>query len=194
MAGKLFIVAKGNVTTFESLRRSVGHERDVTIIYDRRSDTWTDPSLARFWAHLRRKQGAPGAPAREERTSERRRRDEVAEEIRRQGWAVVRRDGEPAQANPPPPRVPGRSTAPPARPPARPPQRSVEPKRRGPTQPEVPPGSRRPTPRPDEAMPPIPGDVDLPIARDIIQRVMVGVFGVMLLLLAVACVVILLVL
>src|SRR5262245_23063368 len=201
MAGKLFIVAKGNVATFESLRRSVGHERGITIIYDRRSDAWDDPSPARFWAHLRRKPGAAGARAREEGTSDRRRRDEVAEEIRRQGWAVVRRDREPDRSDlpsPPRPRVP--RVAPPAPPPVpiRPPPRPIEPPIQDETEfdldrdaPAVP---RRRAEPPDPAVAPGTGAVDLPIARDIVNRVMLGVFAVVLLLLAAACVAVLLLL
>lgn len=187
MPGKLFIVARGDVATFESLRRSVGHEHDVTIIYDRRSDVWTDPSLARFWAHLRRRRNSRPAMPREQRTAERRRRDEVAEEIRRQGWAVVRRD-----QDPPSPRIlPGAASESPV-PPGRLPQAPPPPRRRDAIQPEGPRAPRRPEPRSEPVIPPATGDVDLPIARDIINRVMVGIVGVMLVLLAIACVVVLL--
>src|SRR5262245_2845033 len=88
MGAKLFIVAKGNVATFESLRRSVGNEPDVAIIYDRRSPSLPGPVSAErsFWGPLRKKEGSmPPGPI-----PDRRRQIHVLEDIQRKGWAVVR--------------------------------------------------------------------------------------------------------
>src|SRR5215471_1364164 len=123
MGAKLFIVAKGNVATFESLRRSVGNEPDVAIIYDRRAPSLLGPVSAEhsFWGHVRKKQDTPLAwPG---PTPDRRWQVHVTEDIRRKGWAVVRsedtRDGgdraRPAPVQGPPPQAPPPPPPPPSR-------------------------------------------------------------------------------
>src|SRR5262245_38752311 len=104
MAGKLFIVAKGDVATYESLRRSVGGEPDVAIIYDRRAEPVARRAPGKLIRHLRGPADA-GAPAPAGSVRERR-LNTVAEEIKRRGWAVVRRgsgDHEPDRGRPTPP-------------------------------------------------------------------------------------------
>jgi len=87
MARKIFIVAKGNDTIYTSLMRSVGHEPGVEIVYDRRA-TPRRSALRRLVAGAsRRRGGSRGAG-----DDERRVRTSVDEEIRRRGWAVVRRE------------------------------------------------------------------------------------------------------
>jgi len=260
MGAKLFIVAKGNVATFESLRRSVGNEPDVAIIYDRRAPSLPGPVSAErsFWGPLRQKQGSmPPGPI-----PDRRRQIHVIGDIQRKGWAVVRsedthddRDRAPSvpvqvpppqapPSSPPPPsgepRLPrGASetpkptrgeaeakvpTAPGVRPVAPPPPlprraREPDPIKSAPLSKELPSKEivgkeitaarqraevrRQPQPRndgkgarpanrlpadPPESAAPI---IDLPVARDTIKRVMLGVLGVVLLLLVIASVIIL---
>src|SRR5262245_46420609 len=93
MAGKLFIVAKGNVAVYESLRRSVGAEPGVAIIYDRRVTPASRRRAPRFLGPFH----GPGAPRRLEPSPERppvdrRQQNAVESQIRQRGWAVVRRD------------------------------------------------------------------------------------------------------
>src|SRR5215467_12824093 len=126
MGAKLFIVAKGNLATFESLRRSVGHEPDVAIIYDRRAPSLPGPVSAErsFWGPLRKKEGSmPPGPI-----PDRRRQIHVIEDIQRKGWAVVRsedahndRDRVPSAPVPvPPPPAPPSPSPPPSSEPALP--------------------------------------------------------------------------
>ena len=69
---KLFIVASGNTAAYESLRKTVGSEPDVAIIYDRRSHSAREPM------------------------HERRRETALDQEIQANGWAVARNpDAEP---------------------------------------------------------------------------------------------------
>ena len=65
MIRKLFIVASGNTSAYRSLQNSVGLESDVAIIYDRRSYVETQPA------------------------AERRRENDVDQQIATAGWAVV---------------------------------------------------------------------------------------------------------
>jgi len=67
MVQKLFIVATGNDGAYGSLRRGLAGEPNVTVMYDRRR------GVARIVSG-----------------NERRRRTEVAEQLRTRGWAVVR--------------------------------------------------------------------------------------------------------
>jgi len=86
MTRKLFIVARGNVVTYESLRRSVGHEPGVEIVYDRRPllhQSAMGQVLATIKHLLSGRRRRPAAD---------RRRRMVDEEIRRNGWAVARHD------------------------------------------------------------------------------------------------------
>jgi hypothetical protein len=66
MIRKVFIVAKHNTATYQSLQNSLGTEPDVAIIYDRRS------------------------PSGRERKHERRQQPQIDEQIGANGWAVVR--------------------------------------------------------------------------------------------------------
>ena len=92
MARKLFIVARGNVATYESLQRTVGREPDVEVLYDRRPAP-PRTRLGRLRAGLGRLLSRRRGTAEERRT-----RQMIDEEIRRTGWAVVRREpaGDPA--------------------------------------------------------------------------------------------------
>jgi hypothetical protein len=67
MIQKLFIVAAGNEADYRSLQRGLAGESNVTVLYDRRCEA---PSVAR--------------------RQERRRRTNVAVELKTRGWAVVR--------------------------------------------------------------------------------------------------------
>jgi hypothetical protein len=88
MPRKLFIVAKGNETVYRQLRRSVGREPGVIIIYDRRR---TPKALGRLRRALSRVRVLlVGTPRQRKRAALRRRqREDIAEQIERQGWAVV---------------------------------------------------------------------------------------------------------
>jgi len=86
MTRKLFIVARGNVVTYESLRRSVGHEPGVEIVYDRRPPLHQS-AMGQVLATVKHL-----LSGRRRRPAADRRRRMVDEEIRRNGWAVVRHD------------------------------------------------------------------------------------------------------
>ena len=68
MVEKLFIVAAGNETVYQSLQRGLAGEDNVAIMYDRRRAR----SVARH--------------------PERRRRTDVAVQLETRGWAVVHLD------------------------------------------------------------------------------------------------------
>jgi len=88
MPRKLFIVAKGNETVYGQLERSVGREPGVVIIYDRRRPARTLGRLRRLLSRAR----VLLVGTRRERTRaalRRRQRADIAEQIKRQGWAVV---------------------------------------------------------------------------------------------------------
>jgi len=96
MARKLFIVARGNVQTYESLHRSIRHEPGVEIIYDRRAET------ARPRRGIVRRFGMSwwaGVPP-PERAERERRREHIDEELRTRGWAVVRDQSRPGDVRP----------------------------------------------------------------------------------------------
>jgi hypothetical protein len=96
MARKLFIVARGNVQTYESLHRSIRHEPGVEIIYDRRAET------ARPRRGIVRRFGMSwwaGVPP-PERAERERRREHIDEELRTRGWAVVRDQSSPGDVRP----------------------------------------------------------------------------------------------
>lgn len=65
MARKLFVVARGNTTDYESLRRALAGERDVRVIFDRRHGSAPRPG------------------------SEMRRNRRAQAELEAQGWCVV---------------------------------------------------------------------------------------------------------
>jgi hypothetical protein len=67
MIQKLFIVAAGNEAAYRSLQRGLAGEANVTVLYDRRREARSVP-----------------------RRQERRRRTNVAVELKTRGWAVVR--------------------------------------------------------------------------------------------------------
>jgi hypothetical protein len=86
MARKLFIVAKGNWATYSSLTKSIGHEPNVEIIYDRRATPRRPGVLGRLVPCCRRVRSRKRRPWHEERRD----RTSVDVEIQRTGWAVVR--------------------------------------------------------------------------------------------------------
>jgi hypothetical protein len=81
MVRKLFIVAKGNDVTYASLIKAIGHEPNVEIFYDRRAR----PRRLRRWNRGRKRLVRKSRP-------ERRASASIDDEIRRTGWAVVRRE------------------------------------------------------------------------------------------------------
>jgi hypothetical protein len=86
MPRKLVIVARDNVSLFESLKRTLGNEPDVEIVFDRRRESAkSGGGLKKIFS--REPQPPPTA-------EDRRRRAEIDEQIRKQGWAIVREEGE----------------------------------------------------------------------------------------------------
>jgi len=88
MTRKLFIVAKDNAMLYGQLRRTVGREPDVQIIYDRRPGPRKPQRLARVISPLK-------ALVRRQRNQnlldhlDRRQRTEIQEEITLKGFAVI---------------------------------------------------------------------------------------------------------
>jgi hypothetical protein len=82
---KLVIVARDNISLFESLKRTLGKEADVEIVFDRRRESGKSGGLKKIFS--RESQARPSG-------EERRRRTEIDEQIRTQGWAVVRDEGD----------------------------------------------------------------------------------------------------
>ena len=87
MARRIFIVAKGNVAVYNSLTQALRREQDVEIIYDRRGGKRSDFGGA-FKRVFSRGQAAPTPQ------QERRARAKIDDQIRTQGWAVVRIEGQ----------------------------------------------------------------------------------------------------
>ena len=92
MSRKLFIVARGNEAAYGQLQRTVGREPGVQIIFDRRR-----PKPKRAGKLRRVASGVTGmlGGSRTEASREasgRRHRLDVAEDLKTQGWAVVRLD------------------------------------------------------------------------------------------------------
>ena len=88
---KPFIVARGHTTVYQHLRRSVGHEVGVKIIYDRRP---APPKAGRLRRLATRVRGALG-PSRPQQVLEalgRRQRTRIDQDLKTKGWAVVRLD------------------------------------------------------------------------------------------------------
>jgi hypothetical protein len=88
---KLFIVARGNTAVYQHLRRSVGHEVGVKIIYDRRPVPQKRGRLRRLASRV---SGALGS-SRHQQVLEalgRRQRTRIDQELKTKGWAVVRLD------------------------------------------------------------------------------------------------------
>ena len=83
---KLVIVARDNITLFESLKKTLGKEPDVEIVFDRRRESGKGGGLKKIFSR------EPAAPS--PTGEERRRRAEIDAQIRRQGWAIVRDEGE----------------------------------------------------------------------------------------------------
>ena len=94
MACKIFIVARGNVATYESLRRTVGREPGVEVVYDRRPAP-PRTRLARLGARVAR------LLWRRRGTTEERRSRLIDAEIQRTGWAVVHPEVAPLPDPPP---------------------------------------------------------------------------------------------
>jgi hypothetical protein len=88
---KLFIVARGNTAAYQQLWRTVGREPGVEIIYDRRPDPGT---LRRFASRVKRALTL-GRRSRGSKATGRRRRPQVDQELKANGWAVVRLDDAP---------------------------------------------------------------------------------------------------
>lgn len=91
MSRKLFIVARGNEAVYGQLHRTVGREPGVQIIYDRRRPQKKPGTLRRAAS------GVTGmlVGARTDGVREaggRRQRVDVLEDLKSQGWAVVRLD------------------------------------------------------------------------------------------------------
>ena len=82
---KLVIVARDNVTLFESLKKTLGKEPDVEVVFDRRRESGKSGGLKKIFSR------EPQAPPTGE---ERRRRAEIDEQIRTKGWAIVRDEGD----------------------------------------------------------------------------------------------------
>lgn len=86
---KLVIVARDNVSLYESLKRTLGKEPDVEIVFDRRRDSSRSGRLGDSVKKIFSRESHPP------RTQEdRRRRAEIDEQIRTQGWAIVREAGD----------------------------------------------------------------------------------------------------
>jgi hypothetical protein len=82
---KLVIVARDNITLFESLKRTLGKESDVEIVFDRRREPGKSGGLKKILSR---------EPQERATGEERRRRAEIDEQIRTQGWAIVRDEGD----------------------------------------------------------------------------------------------------
>jgi hypothetical protein len=90
MPRKLVIVARDNVSLFESLKRTLGNEPDVEIVFDRRREApKSGGGLGTVKKIFSREPQAPPPSA-----EDRRRRAEIDEQIRKQGWAIVREEGD----------------------------------------------------------------------------------------------------
>ena len=89
MARRIFIVAKDNVAVYNSLTQALRREQDVEIIYDRRRDTKRNDFGEAFRKVFSRRTPDPAV-----RKEERRQRAKIDEQIRTQGWAVVRIEGQ----------------------------------------------------------------------------------------------------
>jgi hypothetical protein len=89
MIRKLFIVARTHPTVYNQLRRTVGREAGVDVIYDRRPTVQEPGKLHRFIACLQRL--LPGAVSQEIlETLDRRQRRQINEDLKNRGWAVAR--------------------------------------------------------------------------------------------------------
>jgi hypothetical protein len=82
---KLVIVARDNVSLYESLKRTLGKEPDVEIVFDRRRDSSKSGGLSDSVKKIFARESQPARTQ-----AERRRRAEIDEQIRTQGWAIVR--------------------------------------------------------------------------------------------------------
>jgi len=89
MARTIVIVAKGNVAVYQYLKHAFKHEEDVEIVFDRRQE---QPKRGELGSAVKSLffRGAPQSAA--AKREERRKRAEVDEQIRTQGWAVVREE------------------------------------------------------------------------------------------------------
>jgi hypothetical protein len=90
---KLFIVARSNTAAYQQLLRTVGREPGVEIIYDRRFTSRLPGTLRRLASRLKRALGVGGP--RGLKATGRRRRPYVDQELKANGWAVVRLDEPP---------------------------------------------------------------------------------------------------
>lgn len=90
---KLFIVARGNTLAYQQLLRTVAREPGVEIIYDRRPTSRTAGTLRRLASRLKRALGLGGR--RGSKATWRRRRPQVDQELKANGWVVVRLDAPP---------------------------------------------------------------------------------------------------
>jgi hypothetical protein len=91
---KLVIVARDNVTLYESLKRSLGNEEDVEIVFDRRVES---PKSGRLGESV--KKIFSREPQRPNTPEDRRRRTKIDEQIKTQGWAIVREEGDRLQVD-----------------------------------------------------------------------------------------------
>lgn len=91
MPRKLFIVARRNTSAYRQLLRTVGREPGVEIIYDRRPAPRNPGTLRRLASRVKRAFGL----GRRDRALEalgRRQRTQIDQELKTNGWAVVRFD------------------------------------------------------------------------------------------------------
>jgi len=94
MTRKLVIVARDNITLYESLKRTLGNEPDVEIVFDRRREA---PKGSRLGESV--KKIFSREPQISNTPEDRRRRKKIDEQIRTQGWAIVREEGDRLQVD-----------------------------------------------------------------------------------------------
>ena len=88
MPRKLVIVARDNAALYDSLKRTLGTEPDVEIVYDRRRAVAKGHGLGdSVKKYFSREPHQPQPVA-----TDRRRRQKVDEQIRSHGWAIVREE------------------------------------------------------------------------------------------------------
>jgi hypothetical protein len=93
---KLFIVARSNPTVYRQLHRTVGREAGVEIIYDRRPPVREPGKLRRFISRVRWLLRFGSDQILD--SLDRRQRQQINEQLRTNGWAVVRFDPPGAKA------------------------------------------------------------------------------------------------